>query len=164
MLSYPRRLQSGQIFPTNFATAVWAPFSRHFPLWWMLELWIGAILAVLVAGWFYGEAPGAYPGLPLGEKVIRVQRLSFPQGKVPFSGRFAYALPRFSRTAHTLPLLTRAAGADRNPAQRSGGGAHPASTSRNGALFHNALTQNRAVQVFRATGPRPEDYNKEDWS
>ena len=46
-------------FPTNFATAVWAPFSRHFPLWWMLERWIGAILAALVAGWFYGDAPGA---------------------------------------------------------------------------------------------------------
>src|SRR5215470_9107636 len=26
-------------FPTNFATATWAPISRHFPLWWMLELW-----------------------------------------------------------------------------------------------------------------------------
>lgn len=25
-------------FPTNSAIATWAPFSRHFPLWWMLEL------------------------------------------------------------------------------------------------------------------------------
>ena len=44
-------------FPTNFATATWAPLSRHFPLWWMLELWVGAILAALVAGWLYRDAP-----------------------------------------------------------------------------------------------------------
>jgi len=42
-------------FPTNFATATWAPISRHFPLWWMLELWIGAIFAALVAGWLYQD-------------------------------------------------------------------------------------------------------------
>jgi hypothetical protein len=46
-------------FPTNFAMAVWAPFSRHFPLWWMLELWVGAILAALIAGWFYKDAQAA---------------------------------------------------------------------------------------------------------
>ena len=44
-------------FPTNFATATWAPISRHFPLWWMLELWVGAIIAALVAGWLYRDAP-----------------------------------------------------------------------------------------------------------
>jgi hypothetical protein len=43
-------------FPTNFALATWAPISRHFPLWWMLELWVGAILAALVAGWIYQDA------------------------------------------------------------------------------------------------------------
>jgi hypothetical protein len=42
--------------PTNFATATWAPISRHFPLWWMLELWVGAILAALVAGFVYQDA------------------------------------------------------------------------------------------------------------
>lgn len=42
-------------FPTNFATATWAPFDRIFPLWWMLELWVGAILAALLAGWLYRE-------------------------------------------------------------------------------------------------------------
>jgi hypothetical protein len=41
--------------PTNFATATWAPISRHFPLWWMLELWVGAIFAALVAGWIYQD-------------------------------------------------------------------------------------------------------------
>jgi hypothetical protein len=46
-------------FPTNFATATWAPVSRHFPLWWMLELWVGAILAALVAGFIYHDAPGS---------------------------------------------------------------------------------------------------------
>jgi hypothetical protein len=42
-------------FPTNFASATWAAFDRIFPLWWMLELWVGAILAALVAGWLYRE-------------------------------------------------------------------------------------------------------------
>ncbi|MBZ5705021.1 MAG: hypothetical protein LAN63_06680 [Acidobacteriia bacterium] len=42
-------------FPTNFGTATWAPFERMFPLGWMLELWVGAILATLVAGWLYKE-------------------------------------------------------------------------------------------------------------
>jgi len=43
-------------FPTNFGTASWATFERIFPLWWMLELWIGAILASLVAGWLYRDS------------------------------------------------------------------------------------------------------------
>ena len=43
-------------FPTNFGTATWSPISRHLPLWWMLELWVGAVLAALVAGWFYRDA------------------------------------------------------------------------------------------------------------
>jgi hypothetical protein len=42
-------------FPTNFGTASWAPIDRMFPLGWMLELWVGAILAALVAGWLYKE-------------------------------------------------------------------------------------------------------------
>jgi hypothetical protein len=42
-------------FPTNFGIATWAPISRFFPLWWMLELWIGAILTALVAGWLYRD-------------------------------------------------------------------------------------------------------------
>lgn len=41
--------------PTNFALATWAPINRHFPLWWMLELWVGAILAALLAGWIYQD-------------------------------------------------------------------------------------------------------------
>jgi hypothetical protein len=42
-------------FPLTFSLAAWAPFSRVIPLWWMLELWVGAILATLVAGWLYRD-------------------------------------------------------------------------------------------------------------
>lgn len=43
-------------FPTNFAMTTWAPFDRVFPLWWTLELWVGAILATLAAGWLYRDS------------------------------------------------------------------------------------------------------------
>jgi hypothetical protein len=43
-------------FPTNFALATWAAFDRIFPLWWMIELWGGAVVAALVAGWIYRDA------------------------------------------------------------------------------------------------------------
>jgi hypothetical protein len=42
-------------FPMNFGTASWASFDRIFPLGWMLEMWVGAILAALVAGWLYKD-------------------------------------------------------------------------------------------------------------
>lgn len=42
-------------FPTNFGTATWSPIDRIFPLGWMLDLWIGSILATLVAGAIYKE-------------------------------------------------------------------------------------------------------------
>ncbi len=42
-------------FPLSFSTATWSPISRRFPLWWMLELWVGSVLAALVAGWLYRE-------------------------------------------------------------------------------------------------------------
>ena len=42
-------------FPLAFSLAAWAPFSRVIPLWWMLDLWVGAILATLVAGWLYRD-------------------------------------------------------------------------------------------------------------
>lgn len=42
-------------FPCDFGTAAWSPIPRIFPLGWMLELWIGSILATLVAGWLYKE-------------------------------------------------------------------------------------------------------------
>ncbi len=42
-------------FPGAFGAATWAPFTRVIPLWQMLELWVGAILAALVAGFLYRE-------------------------------------------------------------------------------------------------------------
>jgi hypothetical protein len=42
-------------FPENFAQASWSPISRAFPLGWMVDMWGGAILATLVAGWLYKE-------------------------------------------------------------------------------------------------------------
>jgi len=42
-------------FPTNFAQASWSPVERIFPLAWMLEMWVGCVLATLVAGWLYKE-------------------------------------------------------------------------------------------------------------
>jgi hypothetical protein len=42
-------------FPSNFAQAAWSPIDRMMPLGWLLEFWVGAILATLVAGWLYKE-------------------------------------------------------------------------------------------------------------
>jgi hypothetical protein len=42
-------------FPSNFGAATWSPIDRIFPLGWMLEMWVGSILATLVAGAIYKE-------------------------------------------------------------------------------------------------------------
>jgi hypothetical protein len=42
-------------FPGALGVSAWAPFTRYIPLWQMLELWVGAILAALVAGWIYRD-------------------------------------------------------------------------------------------------------------
>ncbi len=42
-------------FPINLAVAGWVPISRAFPLWWMLDLWLGAILATFVSAWLYKD-------------------------------------------------------------------------------------------------------------
>jgi hypothetical protein len=42
-------------FPLNFSAAAWDPVSRVLPFWWMIELWVGAILATLIAGWLYRD-------------------------------------------------------------------------------------------------------------
>jgi hypothetical protein len=42
-------------FPINLSVAAWAPMVRFVPLWWMLDLWLGAIMASLVAGWIYKD-------------------------------------------------------------------------------------------------------------
>lgn len=42
-------------FPVNFALACWGTFGRLIPLWWLLQLWVGAVLAAFVAGWLYRD-------------------------------------------------------------------------------------------------------------
>jgi len=42
-------------FPISFSLATWVPFSRFIPLWWMLDLWVGSMLATLVSAWLYKE-------------------------------------------------------------------------------------------------------------
>jgi len=43
-------------FPLNLIVATWVPISRAFPLWWMLDLWVGAILATFVSAALYKDA------------------------------------------------------------------------------------------------------------
>lgn len=42
--------------PVNLSLASWAPLDRIFPLIWMLDLWVGAMLASLTAGFVYKDA------------------------------------------------------------------------------------------------------------
>jgi hypothetical protein len=42
-------------FPGNFASAAWSVVDRIFPTWWMLDMWVGAVLAALVAGYTYRD-------------------------------------------------------------------------------------------------------------
>ncbi|MGD1025042.1 MAG: hypothetical protein ABR880_19835 [Candidatus Sulfotelmatobacter sp.] len=42
-------------FPGNFAQATWFAGDRVLPFGWMIEMWLGAILAALVAGWVYKD-------------------------------------------------------------------------------------------------------------
>ena len=44
-------------FPMNLSAATWSPLARHLPFWWMLDMWLGAIMASLVAGWLYKDQP-----------------------------------------------------------------------------------------------------------
>jgi hypothetical protein len=43
-------------FPISLSLATWAPFSRVISLWWMLDLWVGCMLATLVSAWLYKES------------------------------------------------------------------------------------------------------------
>jgi hypothetical protein len=42
-------------YPNNFAQAAWSVVDRMMPFGWLLEFWIGSILATLVAGFLYKE-------------------------------------------------------------------------------------------------------------
>ena len=41
--------------PLSFAQAAWSPVPRALPLGWMMDMWVGSILATVVAGWIYRE-------------------------------------------------------------------------------------------------------------
>jgi hypothetical protein len=43
-------------FPMNLTQAAFSPVGRVIPLWWMIDLWVGAVLASLVAGWVYKDS------------------------------------------------------------------------------------------------------------
>ena len=43
-------------FPLSLTMAAWAPFSRVITLWWMFDLWGGAIIATLVSAWLDKES------------------------------------------------------------------------------------------------------------
>jgi hypothetical protein len=40
-------------FPLGLSLAAWAPFGRSITAGWMLDLWVGSILATLVSAWLY---------------------------------------------------------------------------------------------------------------
>jgi hypothetical protein len=42
-------------FPINLSVATWDPLVRSVPLWWMLDMWIGAIIATFVAAVLYKD-------------------------------------------------------------------------------------------------------------
>ena len=42
-------------FPENFAQATWSAGDRALAFGWMIELWLGSILAAMVAGWLYRD-------------------------------------------------------------------------------------------------------------
>lgn len=42
-------------FPMGLSIAAWAPFGRAITAGWMLDLWVGSILATLVSAWLYKE-------------------------------------------------------------------------------------------------------------
>ncbi len=42
-------------FPSALANTEWGPYSRLIPVGQLLEMWVGAILATLIAGWIYRD-------------------------------------------------------------------------------------------------------------
>ena len=43
-------------FPVNLSVASWVPIDRVFPLWWMLDFWVGAVLATFISAALCKEA------------------------------------------------------------------------------------------------------------
>ncbi len=44
------------VFPLGLCMATWATFSRFIVLGWVLDLWVGSILATLVSAWLFKES------------------------------------------------------------------------------------------------------------
>ena len=43
-------------FPINLSVASWVPIDRVFPMWWMLDLWVGSVLATFISAALYKDA------------------------------------------------------------------------------------------------------------
>ena len=43
-------------FPLSLTLATWAPFSRIITVWWLMDLWVGSMIATMVSAWLYKEA------------------------------------------------------------------------------------------------------------
>jgi len=43
-------------FPINLSVASWVPIGRVFPMWWMIDLWVGAVLATFISAALYKDA------------------------------------------------------------------------------------------------------------
>ena len=42
-------------FPLSLSTASLSPMTRNIPLWWCLDLWVGACVSALISGWLYRD-------------------------------------------------------------------------------------------------------------
>lgn len=41
--------------PINLSVVSWYPVARSVPFWWMVDMWIGVVLAVLIAAFLYRD-------------------------------------------------------------------------------------------------------------
>ncbi len=42
-------------FPMNLSIASWMPIDQVYPFWWMVDLFVGGILAIQIAAWLYRD-------------------------------------------------------------------------------------------------------------
>lgn len=43
------------VMPLSWSMVNWVPVERSIPFWWVLDLWVGSVLAALVSGWLYKD-------------------------------------------------------------------------------------------------------------
>jgi hypothetical protein len=46
-------------FPMSLSMATWGVFPRTLPLWWCLDLWVGACISAVISGWLYKDPKSA---------------------------------------------------------------------------------------------------------